>query len=321
MTPGADGKTGPKGRLTGRALALVFRRALAGWWDDNIPRMGASLAYYTLFALAPILIVAIAIGGLVFGEGAVRAQIVAQIQGLVGSEGGRAVQSMLEGAARHGNNTLATALGLLTFFLGATGAFLELQTALDAIWRVKAKEGGSFLRVLVMQRLISFGLVVALGFLLLTSLLVTAALAALHSYMGTNFAGWVILWEALNVVVSLGVITLLFALIYKVLPDVKLGWREVWVGALVTAGLFTIGKLMIGLYLGRTSIASTYGAAGSVVVVLVWVYYSAQIILLGAEFTRAYVEQFGRRPPPEEFATKDRAAAGKAQPGKSSKRG
>jgi membrane protein len=321
MAQASEGKIRSRGRVTARSLARVFRRALAGWWDDNIPRMGASLAYYTLFSLAPILVVAIAIGGLVFGAEAVRGQIVGQIQGLVGTEGGRAVQSMLEGAARHGNSALATVLGILTFFLGATGAFLELQTALDAIWRVKPKEGGSFIRVLLMQRVISFGLVVALGFLLLTSLLVSAALAALHSYLGTTFTGLVILWEALNVIVSLGVITLLFALIYKVLPDVKLGWREVWVGALVTAGLFTIGKLIIGLYLGTTSIASTYGAAGSVVVVLVWVYYSAQVILLGAEFTRAYVEQFGRRPPPEEFATKDAAAAGKAQPGKTSKRG
>jgi membrane protein len=305
-------------RLTPHGLAVVFRRALAGWWNDNIPRMGASLAYYTLFSLAPILVVAIAIGGLVFGADAVRGQIVGQIQGMVGQEGGRAVQSMLEGAGRHGTSTIATVIGLLTFFVGATGAFLELQTALDAIWRVKPKEGGSFVGVLVRQRLISFGLVVALGFLLLTSLLVSAALAALHNYLGNTFTGLVILWEALNVIVSLGVITLLFALIYKVLPDVKLGWREVWVGALVTAGLFTIGKLIIGLYLGTTSMASTYGAAGSVVVILIWVYYSAQIILLGAEFTRAYVEQFGRRPPPEAFAEKDKAAAAVAEPGQRS---
>jgi membrane protein len=296
-------------RLTPAGLAMVFRRALAGWWNDNVPRMGASLAYYTLFALAPVLVVAIAIGGLVFGADAVRGQIVGQIQGLVGQEGGKAVQALLEGAARRGTSVLATTAGILTFFLGATGAFLELQTALDSIWRVKPKEGGSFLRVLIMQRLISFGLVVALGFLLLTSLLVSAALAAIHNYLGDTFTGLVALWEALNVVVSLGVITLLFAIIYKVLPDVKLSWREVWVGALVTAGLFTIGKLVIGLYLGTTSIASTYGAAGSVVVILVWVYYSAQIILLGAEFTRAYVEQFGRRPPPEEFAVSKRAGS------------
>jgi membrane protein len=158
----------------------------------------------------------------------------------------------------------------------------------------------------VRQRLISFGLVVALGFLLLTSLLVSAALAAIHNYLGNAFPGVVVLWEALNVMVSLGVITLLFALIYKVLPDVRLRWSEVWVGALVTAGLFSIGKLVIGLYLGTASVASTYGAAGSVVVILVWVYYSSQVILLGAEFTRAYVDQFGRRPAPEQFAVRDR---------------
>jgi membrane protein len=295
-------------RLTLRGLAIVFRRALAGWWNDNVPRMGASLAYYTLFALAPILVVAIAIGGLVFGAEAVRGEIVGQIQGLVGLEGGKAVQAMLEGAAHRGSSLLASGAGILTFFLGATGAFLELQADLDAIWRVKPKEGTSFLRPLVMQRLVSFGLVVALGFLLLTSLLVSAALSAIHSYLGNRFTGLVVLWEALNVVVSLGVITLLFALIYKVLPDVKLSWREVWVGALVTAGLFSIGKLVIGLYLGSTNIATTYGAAGSVIVILVWVYYSAQIILLGAEFTRAYVEEYGRRPPPEDFAVKDKKA-------------
>ena len=301
---------GERPRLTGGALARVFRRAVAGWWSDDVPRMGASLAYYTLFALAPILVVAIAIGGLVFGAEAVRGQIVGQIQGLIGLEGGRAVQAMLEAAAHRGGSGVATAAGVITFFLGATGAFLELQTDLNTIWRVKPKESGSYIRVLVMQRVISFGLVVALGFLLLTSLLVTTALSVIHNYLGATFTGMVVVWEALNVVLSLSVITLLFALIYKVLPDVKLGWREVWVGALVTAGLFTVGKLVIGLYLGTTSMASTYGAAGSVVVILVWVYYSAQIILLGAEFTRAYVEQFGRRPPPEVFAERDKGGSG-----------
>jgi membrane protein len=223
---------------------------------------------------------------------------------------------MLEGASRRSTSIAATAAGIVTFFLGATGAFLELQTALNTIWRVKPRADGSYVRLLVMQRVISFGLVVALGFLLVTSLLVSAALAAIHTYMGNTFPGVVILWEALNVVVSLGVITLLFAMIYKVLPDVKLAWSDVWVGALVTAGLFTIGKLVIGLYLGTTSIASTYGAAGSVVVILVWVYYSAQIVLLGAEFTRAFVDEFGRRPRPEEFATtkKGKETGGRALP-------
>jgi membrane protein len=180
-----------------------------------------------------------------------------------------------------------------------------LQADLDAIWRVKPKSRGNFLRDLIRQRLISFGLVLGFAFLLLTSLVVSATLAAVYTYMGNAFPGVAILWEALNVLVSLAVITLLFAMIYKVLPDVKLAWSDVWVGALVTAGLFTIGKFLIGLYLGTSALGSTYGAAGSVIVVLVWVYYSSQIILLGAEFTRAYVEQFGPRPPPEDFATKD----------------
>jgi membrane protein len=291
--------------LTG--LWTVFKRAFAGWWGDNVPHLGAALSYYTLFALAPILIVAISMAGLVFGAEAVRGEIVGQIDGLVGHEGALAVQAMLEGAAKPSSSIPATIIGVITFFLGATGAFLELQTALNAIWRVKPKVSGSFFRTLVIDRLISFGLVVGLGFLLLTSLLVSAGLAALDTYMGQAFPGAAVLWEALNVIVSLAVITLLFAMIYKVLPDVELAWSDVWVGALVTAGLFTVGKFLIGLYLGTSALASSYGAAGSVVVLLVWVYYSAQIILLGAEFTREYVTQFGRRPPPSDFATKDPA--------------
>jgi membrane protein len=292
-------------RIAPERLGAVLKQALVGWWSDNVPRMGAALAYYTLFSLAPILIVAIAVAGLAFGQEAVRGQIVGQIQGLVGRDGALAVQAMLEGAAKPSSSVPATVIGIITFFLGATGAFLELQADLDAIWRVKPKSRGNFLKDLVMQRLISFGLVLGFAFLLLTSLVVSAVLAAAHTYMGNAFPGVAVLWEAVNVVVSLAVITLLFAMIYKILPDVKLAWSDVWVGALVTAGLFTIGKFLIGLYIGTSAFGSTYGAAGSVIVVLVWVYYSSQIILLGAEFTRAYVEQFGPRPPPVEFATKD----------------
>jgi membrane protein len=295
--------SGKGSRVTAGGLWTVLKRALVGWWGDNVPRMGAALAYYTLFSLAPILIVAIAIAGLAFGREAVRGEIVGQIDGLVGHQGAQAVQGMLEGAARPSSSIPATIIGIVTFFLGATGAFLELQTDLDAIWRVKPKQSGSFLQALVKQRLISFGLVLAFAFLLLTSLVVSAALAALHTYMGNAFPGVAVLWEALDVLVSLAVITALFAMIYKVLPDVKLAWRDVWVGGLVTAGLFTIGKFLIGLYIGTSALSSTYGAAGSVIVVLVWVYYSSQIILLGAEFTREYVKRFGRKPPPEEFAT------------------
>jgi membrane protein len=293
--------------MSGRALLAVLKRALAGWWNDNVPRLGASLSFYTLFALAPVLLVAIAMAGLVFGPEAVRGEIVGQMRGLVGDQGGRAVQAMLEGASKESESRVATAVGLFTFFIGATGAFLELQTALNAIWRVTPKEGGHWLKELVLQRMISFGLVLGVGFLLLVSLLVSAALSAVHRYMGATFPGLAEVWQAADVLVSLGVITLLFAMIYRVLPDVKLAWRDVWLGAVVTAGLFSVGKFVIGLYLGTSGLGSTYGAAGSVVVLLLWVYYSSQIVLLGAEFTRAWVELEGGRPRPMKYAKKDPA--------------
>jgi membrane protein len=288
-----------------RDLGWLFKRALSGWWNDNVPRLGASLAYYTLFALAPILIVAITIAGLVFGTETVQRQVTTEISGLVGKEGGDAVRAMLEGAAQRGGDGIATALGLVTFFLGSTGAFLELQTALNAIWRVKPKPDAG-IKDMLLQRLLSFGLVVGVGFVLLVSLLVSAALSALNSYIGQLLPQIAEIWQGINALVSLGVVTLLFAMIYQFLPDVDLRLRHVWVGALVTAGLFNIGKYLIGLYLGTSGVASAYGAAGSVVVLLVWVYYSAQIVLLGAEFTRAYVERFGGlRPTVSAHATTD----------------
>jgi membrane protein len=292
--------------MTARDLGWVLKRALAGWWNDNVPRLGASLAYYTLFALAPILIVAITVAGLFFGADAVRQEVTGQIAGLMGEHGARAVQGMLQGASQRSGNGLATSVGLITFFLGATGAFLELQTALNGIWRVKPKAGTGF-KDLVFQRLLSFGLVIGVGFVLLVSLLVSAALSALNRYIGAFVPEIAVVWQGVNTLVSLGVITLLFAMIYQFLPDVDLRWRDVWVGALVTAGLFSVGKFLIGLYLGTSGVATTYGAAGSVVVLLIWVYYSSQVVLLGAEFTRAFVERFGARPAPMAHATKDPA--------------
>jgi membrane protein len=293
--------------MRGTGLWKVVKRALAGFWNDNVPHLGAALSYYTLFALAPILVIAMAIAGLVFGGQAVRGEIVGQIEALVGRDGGLAVQAMLEGAANRSSGKLAAVLGIITFFLGATGVFLELQTALNAIWRVKPKQHPNFLRAMILDRIVSFGLVLAVGFLLLTSLVISAGLSAVSRYLGEAVPGATFLWTILNLLVSTGIITVLFALIYKVLPDVELGWRDVWVGALATAVLFAVGKFLIGLYLGTSSMASSYGAAGSVIVLLVWVFYSAQIVLLGAEFTRAFVELYGRRPPPSEFATKDPA--------------
>jgi membrane protein len=287
-----------------RDLWGVMKQAAVAWWNDNVSRLGASLSYYTLFALAPVLVIAIAIAGFIFGAEAARGEIVGQIRGLVGEEGARAVQAMLQGASKRSDGIVATVVGVVTLFLGATGVFLELQAALNGIWRVKPKPSAGIMQVL-RQRLISFGLVVGVGFLLLVSLLVSAALSALQKFLGGYLPGYAILGQALNVVVSLAVIALLFAMIYKVLPDVELAWSDVWIGGLVTAGLFSIGKLVIGLYLGTSSLGSTYGAAASVIVLLLWVYYSSQIVLLGAEFTRAYVDRCGGRPPPMAHATRN----------------
>lgn len=299
-----SGRVEKEQRLTPASVARVFRDALAAWWDDNVPRLGASLSYYTLFAIAPVLLVAIAIAGAVFGAEAVRGEIVGQLDGLMGREGARAVQALLEGASRRQGGLIATVIGTITFLFAATGAFLELQAALNTIWRVKPRPDAD-LRSFVMDRVRSFGLVVGIGFLLLVSLAVSAALAAAGAWLDRRAPGLPLLWHAVNVIVSLGVITALFAMLYRFLPDVKLRWRDVAIGALVTAVMFTIGKHVIGLYLGQSTTASAYGAAGSVVVLLLWVYYSSQIVLLGAEFTRIYTDRFGGVRPAESHAEPD----------------
>jgi membrane protein len=277
-----------------------------------VPRFGASLSYYTLFALAPMLIIAIAVAGAVFGEEAVRGQIVGQIDQLLGTEGARAVQSLLAGARHARSGVLATVIGGLTLLLSATGAFLELQTALNAIWRVQLKPGRR-IKTYLKNRARSFALVLGIGFLLLVSLVVSAALAALGKWLSASSAT-PLLWSAVNLAVSLAVITTLFMLLYRFLPDVKLRWRDVSIGAFVTAVLFTIGKELIGLYIGHSTTASSYGAAGSILVLLLWVYYSSQIVLFGAEFTRVYARETGAKPQPEPFAEKEPAGA-KTTPG------
>lgn len=288
-----------------RRVWAIVRGGLKGWWNDNVPRLGASLAYYTLFAIAPVIIVAIGIAGLVFGPEAVRGQIVHQVDDLIGLEGGRAVQALLQGASNHSAGVLATVIGSITFLLGATGAFLELQYALNTIWRVAPKATAG-LRDFLVQRLVSFGLVVAIGFLLMVSLAVSAALAAFSGWLNASVPGIAFVWMAVNLVISIAVTTLLFALVYKVLPDVDLDWPDVWTGALMTSVLFAIGKTVIGLYIGHSSTASSYGAAGSVVVLLLWVYYSAQIVLFGAELTRAYTATRRGAPKPVEYAKRDK---------------
>jgi membrane protein len=293
-------------RLAGAAsVLLVFRllgRAVAAWWNDNILRLGASVAYYTLFATAPILLIAIAIAGAVFGDEAVRGEIVGQIDGLVGRDGGAAVQALLEGARSKEGNVLAATIGALTSLLAACGVFLELQAALNTVWGVQPDPGGSLLRGFMLARARSFGLVLAVGFLLLVSLAVSAGLAGLGAWLARWLPGIPELLSAIDWLLSVAVTAVLFALLFKVLPDVALTWQDVAVGGIVTAVLFTAGKYLIGLYLGQSGSASSYGAVGSVVVLLLWVYYSAQILLIGAEFTRFYTERaIGRHPAPTEF--------------------
>jgi membrane protein len=285
-------------------ISRTFRGAARAWWDDDCTRLGASLAYYTLFAIAPVLLMATAIAGMVFGPAAVRGEIVAQLDELVGRNGALAVESLLEGASRRPTGILATLVGSIAFLVAATGAFLELQVALNTIWRVKPRPTGH-LYAFVIDRVRSFGLVVAIGFLLLVSLTVTAALAALSAWLFKLSPANATFWTILNTLISLTVTTGLFALLFRFLPDVRLRWRDVATGAGVTAVLFTVGQQVIGLYLGQGGVASAYGAAGSVMVLLLWVYYSCQIVLFGAEFTRVWAARHGVKPKPEEFAVKD----------------
>jgi membrane protein len=285
-------------------IVRTMREAGHAWWDDDCQRMGASLAYFTLFAIAPILIVATAIAGSVFGAEAARGEIVGQLDHLVGREGALAVQSLLEGASHRRAGLFPTTIGAIAFLIASTGAFLELQVAFNTIWRVKPRPDGHFY-AFVMDRLRSFGLVVAIGFLLLVSLTVTAALAALDAWLFNLSPTNAFMWNTVNTLVSIVVTTGLFAMLFRILPDVRLRWRDVTTGAVVTAVLFTIGQQVIGLYLGQSSIASSYGAAGSMMILLLWVYYSCQILLFGAQFTRLWACRHGAKVKPEAFAVKD----------------
>jgi membrane protein len=270
--------------------------------------MGASLAYYTLFAIAPILLIATAIAGSVFGAEAARGEIVGQLDHLVGRDGALAVQSLLEGASQRRAGMFATVIGAIAFLVASTGAFLELQLAFNTIWRVKPRVSGHFY-AFVKDRLRSFGLVVAVGFLLLVSLTITATLTLLNQWLFNLSPANVLMWNIANTTISIVAATGLFALLFRILPDVRLQWRDVTTGAVVTAVLFTIGQQLIGLYLGQSSIASSYGAAGSMMILLLWVYYSCQILLFGAEFTRVWACRHGATVKPEEFAVKDPGAA------------
>lgn len=270
------------------------------WIDDRAPTFAASLAYYTAFSLAPTLVIVVAIAGSIFGADAARGEIQAQLQGPMGEQGARAIGEMVEHASKWESGVLATLIGLVVLVFGATGVFAELQTALNAIWDAKPPQINgvwAFFRT----RFLSFAMVLGIGFLLLVSLVISAGVAAFGRWAGAYAGGWTTLWQVVNFGVAFGVITVLIAMIYKVLPDVKVHWRDVWLGAIVTAALFNLGKLAIGLYLGKTALISSYGAAGSLAALLVWVYYSAMILLFGAEFTQVYARAHGswRDQPPK----------------------
>ena len=273
----------------------LIKKSVVAWLDDYAPSMGAALAYYTLFSLAPLLIIAIAVAGLVFGQDAARGEIVAQIQGLIGQEGAIAVQGLLKSANAPAQDILATAISIVTLVVGATTVFAELQSDLDRIWRVPAPARVNGIWSFLRSRLLSFGLVLGLGFLLLVSLVVSAAIAAFGKWSYGFFEGREAYLHTLNFGISFAITTALFALIFRLMPRASIAWRDVWVGAAVTSLLFEIGKLLIGLYLWTTSVASGFGAAGSLVVLLLWVYFSAQVFLLGAEFTWVYAHEYGSK--------------------------
>jgi membrane protein len=276
-----------------RSWELV-KVAFVGWWNDRALSMGAAIAYYTIFSLAPVLLVVTAIAGLVFGPEAARGAIVRELGGLIGERAAEAVEAMIQSASNIGSGILSTAVGVLTFLLLLTGALVELQDDLNQIWKVKPAER-STLWTFIRSRLLSLALVVAFGFVLMVSLALDAALTALGSYPAGFLPSLPAILRAANFILSLVVTTMLFALIFKVLPDVDLAWRDVWAGAVVTALLFAVGKLLIGLYIGKSGVASAYGAAGSIVLILLWVYYSSQILLFGAELTKAFAERHGSR--------------------------
>ena len=277
--------------LTPRRLFRLFKQAAMAWVEDYAPSMGAAIAYYTAFSLAPLLVIVIAIAGALFGREAVQGLIVAEMSGLIGKEGASIVQTLVAHASDTERGLVAGGISAALLLVGATTVFAELQSALDRIWHVPPSEKPSGVWSVLRARLLSFGLVVGVAFLLMAPRAVSTPLAALGEWSGGLVPGWEKVLEALHVLVSLAVFTLLFAMIYKLLPSTPIDWGNVWVGAFVTSLLFAVGKLLIGLYLGKSSVTESFAAAGSLVVLLAWVYYAAQVFLLGAEFTKVYAQE------------------------------
>ncbi|HWI80843.1 YihY/virulence factor BrkB family protein [Ramlibacter sp.] len=293
----------------------LFAKAVKAWLADYAPSMGAAISYYTVFSLAPLLVIVIALAGAIFGREAVQGAIVQQLSGLIGAEGANLVQGLVRNASDTDKGLVAGLISFFVLLVGATTVFGELQSALDRIWHVPEAKKPSGLWAMVRTRLLSFGMILGLAFLLMVSLAVSAGVAAMGTWFGGLLPAWETVLQVLNTVISLGVATLLFAMIFKLMPSAEIAWRDVWIGAGVTAVLFEIGKVLIGLYLGKSSVTQSFAAAGSLVVLLAWVYYAAQIFLLGAEFTKAFADEHGSQAAQHAMHRSDKLARQKAQRG------
>jgi membrane protein len=284
-----------------KTLWEIVKETGTDWSTDNATRLSASLAYYTVLSIAPMLVLAVSVAGLFFGEEAARGHIANELSSVVGPEAGKGIQTLLSNAKSPEEGIVGTVVGVVVLLFGASGVFGELQSSMNEIWKVAPKPGRGIWGFLH-QRFFSFTMVLGVAFLLLVSLVLSALLAGIGGAFSTALPGGAWLWEGINFLISFGIITVLFALIFRYVPDVEIGWKDVWMGAAVTALLFAIGKFGLGLYLGRASVASPYGAAGSLIVLVIWVYYAAQILFMGAEFTQVYARHRGSRIEPSENA-------------------
>lgn len=294
-------------------LSNILKLTHQGWKADNASRLSAALAYYTIFSLAPLLVIIIALTGLFWQREVIESQIMGQVEGLVGAEGRTFISDLLSSAGRPAAGITATIIGIITLLFGALGVFNELHNSLNEIWDVEVEETKGFVEAIkkvVFSRLLSFTMILGIGFLLLVSLVISAGLSAVQETIGNAIPVSEILLQIVNLIISVGVITVLFALMFKFLPDADVAWRDVWLGAFVTALLFSLGKFLIGLYLGNSAVASSFGAAGSLVLLLVWMYYSAQILFFGAEFTQVYANNYGSKIVPEGEERADAAQQG-----------
>lgn len=287
-----------------QAAWQLLKLTFVEWWSDNPFELAAALAFYTIFSIAPVLLIAVGVASFFLAPETATNRIVGELQNLVGPQGAQAVRQVIESSRGFGKGIWAVSVGIVMVIVGATAVFGQLQSTLDHIWDVKSKPDRSVIGSLVVDRLRSFSIAICVGFLLLVSLVISAILTALQDYLNNWMPGMPWFWQTANVIASFAVIAILFAMIYKFLPDVRISWKDVWIGAAVTALLFTGGKYLIGIYLGHTATASAFGAAGSLVVLLFWVYYSSLIVFFGAEFTQVYARRYGSKIRPQRHAVR-----------------